>query len=302
MAFFMAVANRKGGVGKSTISVMLAQAFAIWGKKRVLMIDLDSQCNASLILIGGQGWRDARNADKTIADFFYDLFDGIPAKPRDYLLPNVGDVQDETGKAPRLALLSGSLLLEDIQGELFVRQARESSNPEVVANRVRGRIENLLRRYGASYDLVVLDCPPGLSLAALAALKSADKVIVPFKPDYVSQLAVDRIALLIEDKGTLDALNQVPTAERRYVCLANGVRNSGKDRNLIEEIGLFHPMMETQMPQKDAIANAFDWEPGLRTLEQKYGDGLSDMRRLYAELAPMVERGSQKATLQAANE
>ena len=83
MAFFMAVANRKGGVGKSTISVMLAQAFAIWGRKRVLMIDLDSQCNASLILIGGQGWRDARNADKTIADFFYDLFDGIPAKPRD---------------------------------------------------------------------------------------------------------------------------------------------------------------------------------------------------------------------------
>ncbi len=210
MAFFMAVANRKGGVGKSTISVMLAQAFAVWGQKRVLMIDLDSQCNASLILIGGQGWRQARENDKTIADFFYDLFDGVPAKPRDYLIPNVGDVSDHTGRAPRLALLPGSLLLEDIQGELFMRRARESNNPDVVANRVRGRIENLLRRYGASYDLVILDCPPGLSLAALAALKTADKVIVPFKPDYVSQLAVDRIALLIEDKGTLDALSQMP--------------------------------------------------------------------------------------------
>ncbi len=301
MAFFLAVANRKGGVGKSTISVMLAQAFAIWGNKRVLMIDLDSQCNASLILIGGQGWRDARNADKTIADFFYDLFDGIPAKPRDYLQPNVGDVADATGKAPRLALLPGSLLLEDIQGELFVRQAKESSNPEIVANRVRGRIENLLRRYGASYDLVVLDCPPGLSLAALAALKTADKVIVPFKPDYVSQLAVDRIALLIEDKGTLDALGAVPHDQRRYTCLANGVRNSGKDRNLIEEIGLFHPMLETRMPQKDSIANAFDWEPGLRSLEKKYGDGLADMRKLYTEVAPMLEQAAE-AKLQAANQ
>ena len=300
MAFFMAVANRKGGVGKSTISVMLAQAFAIWGGKRVLMIDLDSQCNASLILIGGQGWRDARNADKTIADFFYDLFDGIPAKPRDYLIPNVGDVHDHTGKAPRLALLPGSLLLEDIQGELFVRQAKESNSPDVVANRVRGRIENLLRRYGASYDLVLLDCPPGLSLAALAALKTADKVIVPFKPDYVSQLAVDRIALLIEDKGTLDALNQIPPAERRYTCLANGVRDTGKDRNLIEEIGLFHPMLETRMPQKDAIANAFDWEPGLKSLEQKYGGGLIDMRRLYDEVAPMVDAAA-RTKMQAAN-
>ena len=288
MAVFMAVANRKGGVGKSTVSVMLAQAFAIWGGKRVLMIDLDSQCNASLILIGGQGWRAAREADKTIADFFYDLFDGVPAKPRDYLIPNVGDVHDLTGKAPRISLLPGSLLLEDIQGELFVRQSRESSDPNVVANRVRGRIENLLRRYGASYDLVVLDCPPGLSLAALAALKTADKVIVPFKPDYVSQLAVDRIALLIEDKGTLDALGEIPLQDRRYVCLANGVRNSGKDRNLIEEIGLFHPMLEMQLPQKDSIANAFDWEPGLRSLEQKYGDAVVDMRKLYDEVAPLL--------------
>ena len=288
MAVFMAVANRKGGVGKSTVSVMLAQAFAIWGGKRVLMIDLDSQCNASLILIGGQGWRAAREDDKTIADFFYDLFDGVPAKPRDYLIPNVGDVHDLTGKAPRISLLPGSLLLEDIQGELFVRQSRESTDPNVVANRVRGRIENLLRRYGASYDLVVLDCPPGLSLAALAALKTADKVIVPFKPDYVSQLAVDRIALLIEDKGTLDALGEIPLQNRRYVCLANGVRNSGKDRNLIEEIGLFHPMLEMQLPQKDSIANAFDWEPGLRSVEQKYGDAVVDMRKLYDEVAPLL--------------
>jgi cellulose biosynthesis protein BcsQ len=289
MAVFLAVANRKGGVGKSTISVMLAQAFAAWGGKRVLMIDLDSQCNASLILIGGQGWRAARDADKTIADFFYDLFDGIPAQPRDYLIPNVGDVSDAAGKPLRLNLLPGSLLLEDIQGELFVRQARESNNPDVVASRVRGRIETLLRRYGASYDLVILDCPPGLSLAALAALKTADRVLVPFKPDYVSQLAVDRIALLIEDKGTLDALNAIPFHQRRYTCLANGVRNLGKDRNLIEEIGLFHPMLETQLPQQEAIANAFDWTPGMKPIDAKYGDSIAVIKKLYAEVAPLID-------------
>jgi chromosome partitioning protein len=290
MAVFVAVANRKGGVGKSTLSVMLAQAHAIWGQKRVLLMDLDSQCNASLILVGGQGWRAARDADKTIADFFYDLFDGIPAIPRDYLIPNVGDVHDATGKAPRLALLPGSLLLEDIQGELFVRQARESTNPDVVASRVRGRIETLLRRFDSGYDLVVLDCPPGLSLAAMAALKTADRVLVPFKPDYVSQMAVDRIALLIEDKGTLDALGEIPLDARRYTCIANGVRNNGKDRTLVEEIGLFHPMLPLAMPQKDSIANAFDWQPGLRSLEKKYGDSVVDMRKLYDQTKSLIER------------
>ncbi len=288
MAYFLAVANRKGGVGKSTLAVMLAQSFAVWGKKRVLVLDLDSQCNASLILVGGSGWNEARKAGKSIADYFYDLFEGIPAQPRDYLLANVGDVHDGAGKPPRLALLPGSLLLEDIQGELYLKQSRESHIPDVVANRVRGRIETLLRRFAGSFDVVILDCAPGLSFAALAALKTADKVLVPFRPDYVSQLAVDRVALLIEGMASIDALAEIPMAERRYVCLANGVRGAGKDRLLIEEIGLLHPMLESMMPHRDAIANAFDWEPRLKSIEQKYGDGLGDVRRLYDEISTQL--------------
>jgi cellulose biosynthesis protein BcsQ len=289
MAYFLTVANRKGGVGKSTLSVMLAQAFAVWGRKRVLLLDLDSQCNASLILIGGQGWNTARKNQTTISDYFYDLFDGIPVSPRDYLIPNVGDVHDGTGKPPRLALLPGSLLLEDIQGELYLKQAREARTPDAVASRVRGRIETLLRRFAGNFDLVVLDCAPGLSFAALAALKTADKVLVPFRPDYVSQLGVDRISLLIEDKATIDDLAEIPIDRRRYVCVANGVRAHGRDRLLIEEIGIVHPMLEAQMPHKDAIANAFDWEQGRKSLDEKYGDGVRDMRKLYDEVSPWLD-------------
>jgi chromosome partitioning protein len=289
MAQFLAVANRKGGVGKSTLSVMLAQSLAVWGNKRVLMLDLDSQCNASLILIGGQGWSEARKASKTIADYFYDLFEGIPAKPRDYLLPNVGDVHDGSGKPPRIALLPGSLLLEDIQGELYLKQASSSPIADVVASRVRGRIETLLRRFGASFDYVIMDCAPGLSFAALAALKTADKVLVPFRPDYVSQLAVDRIALLIEDARTIEALGDKPFDARKYACVANGVRLSGKDRLLIEEIGLLHPMLERQIPHSESIANAFDWEPRLKSFEEKYGLGVADIRNFYDEVVPWLE-------------
>lgn len=288
MAQFLAVANRKGGVGKSTLSVMLAQSLAVWGGKRVLVLDLDSQCNASLILIGGVGWSNARKAQKTIADYFYDLFEGIPAQARDYLIPNVGDVADATGKAPRLALLPGSLLLEDIQGELYLKQASSSHIPDVVASRVRGRIVQLLRRFGGAFDHVIMDCAPGLSFAALAALHTADRVLVPFRPDYVSQLAVDRIALLIEDEMTIESLSEKPFDQRKYACVANSVRATGKDRVLIEEIGLLHPIMDAQIPHSEAIANAFDWEPRLKSLEQKYGTGVPDLRRLYDEIVPWL--------------
>ena len=291
MAFFLSVANRKGGVGKSTISVMLAHAMSVWGGKRVLILDLDSQCNASLILIGGQGWSDARKAHRTIADYFFDLFDGNSIKPKDYIIHNVGDVSDSNGAPTTLSLLPGSLLLEDVQGELFLKQAGQSNDPDIVASRVRGRLEQLLRRFGNEFDVVILDCPPGLSFAALAALKTADKVLVPFRPDYVSQLAVDRVALIIEDKRHYDDLIEIPIENRRYVCLANYVREgNGRERTLIEEIELVHPVLETQLPHRDGIANAFDWISERRPLEEKYGEATADLRKLYEELLPILGR------------
>ncbi|PPD26498.1 MAG: chromosome partitioning protein [Hyphomicrobium sp.] len=299
MAFFAAVANRKGGVGKSTITVMLAHALAVWGSKRVLILDLDSQCNTSLILLGGQGWNEARKAERTIADYFFDLFDGNTVMPKDYLIHGAGDVAGANGKAPTISLLPGSLMLEDVQGELYLKQAKESNDPDIVANRVGGRIQMLLRKFEGNYDVVLLDCPPGLSFAALAALKIADRVIVPFRPDYVSELAVDRISLIIEDKRNQDALDEVPIADRRYVCLANYVRDNGRDRLLIEEIGLKHPVLDTQLPMRDGIANAFDYIGGNRqSLADKYGNATEDLRRLYDEVSPLLSDRHSKIAAQ----
>lgn len=289
MAYFLAVANRKGGVGKSTVTVMLAHAFAVWGKKRVLVLDLDSQCNASLILLGGEGWLAARKSYRTIADYFYDLFDENHPEPRDYLAHRAGDVSGTDGKPPMISLLPGSLLLEDVQGELYVKEARQAKDPDLVATRVRGRLERLLRRFEGNFDIVLLDCAPGLSFAALAALKAADRVLVPFRPDYVSQLAVDRVAQLIEGKRSDADLREVPLSQRRYVCLANGARPAGKDRLIVEEIGLNHPVLLTRVPQSDAIANAFDWSEGLKPIEEKYGaEGTNALRRLYDELSAVI--------------
>ena len=184
--------------------------------------------------------------------------------------------------------MPGSLLLEDVQGELYVKEARQSKDPSLVANRVRGKLERLLRQFESIYDLVILDCAPGLSFAALAALKTADQVLVPFRPDYVSQLAVDQVALLIEGRRNSNDLAAIPMNERRYVGVANSNRGIGRDRLIIEEISLNHPVLETQIPHSDAIANAFDWDPTPKRLDEKYGDGTVVVQRLFAELMPRL--------------
>ena len=285
MADFLAVANRKGGVGKSTISVMLAHAFAVWGGKRVLVLDLDSQCNASYILQGGEGWLAAKKAHKTIADYFLDTFDEAAGQPREYLVHQVGDVRDAAGKRPVLSLLPGSLMLEDVQGELYVKEARQAKDPDIVATRVRGRLERMLRQFEMSYDIVILDCAPGLSFAALAALKTADLVLVPFRPDYVSQLAVDRVALLIEGRRAAADLAETPLDARRYACVANAMRDTGRERNIFDEIALDHPMLRARLPQSQAIADAFDFRDDPRSIDDKYGDATKSVRALYEEVA-----------------
>ena len=285
MAEFLAVANRKGGVGKSTISVMLTHAFAVWGGKRVLLLDLDSQCNASLILQGGEGWVSARKAHKTIADYFLDTFDESAGAPRDYLVHNVGDVRDGNGRRPAISLLPGSLMLEDAQGELYIKEARQAKDPDVVGTRVRGRLERMIRRFEGNYDVVILDCAPGLSFAALAALKTADLVLVPFRPDYVSQLAVDRVALLIEGRRTGADLAEQPLDARRYACVANSMRGTGREQNIFDEIALDHPMLNARLPQSAAIADAFDYRDDPRSIEDKYGDATGDVRAMYEEVA-----------------
>lgn len=289
MAFYLAVANRKGGVGKSTITVMLAHALAIWGGKRVLIIDLDSQCNASMILMGGEGWVAARAGRRTVADYFSDSFANRAAKPTAYLIERVGDVVDDANRQPPISILPGSLLLDDVQGELFLMQADQRSATDISTS-LKQRLIESIQRFDKDFDVVILDCAPGLSFAALAGLDMANKVIVPFRPDYVSLLAVDRVSLIIEGRRDLDDLAQVPLSQRRYACLANYVRENGREKLLIEEIGLAHPVFATELPQRDGIANSFDWLAQSCSIEEKYGNALSDVRSLYDEVVPMLAR------------
>jgi cellulose biosynthesis protein BcsQ len=284
MAQFLAVSNRKGGVGKSTIAVMLAHAAAAWSGRRVLVMDLDTQCNASLMLVGGLSWERACRAGHTIADYFYDRFDKVAQDESAYVLSDVGDVAHSRSSPGRVSLLPGSQRLEEIQGELLLKHSKKDLHADAVAVQVRGRMKRLMKHFGMDFDLVILDCPPGLSFAALAALDLADYVAVPFRPDFVSQFALDRVAMLIERVETAEQLAAIAHSERRYACLANCLNGSGHERLLIEQLALDHPLLKARLPASDSIARAFDWEEARQTMEAKYGDAMPYLRALHDEV------------------
>jgi cellulose biosynthesis protein BcsQ len=287
MAQFLAVSNRKGGVGKSTTAVMLAHAAAAWSGLRVLVMDLDTQCNASLMLIGGERWEQACRAGQTISDYFYDRFDKVAEDESTYVVNNVGDVAHARTAPGRVSLLPGSQRLEDIQAELLLKHSKKDLDADAVAVQVRSRMKRLMRHFGMDFDLVILDCPPGLSFAALAALDLGDRVLVPFRPDFVSQFALDRVALMIERVETAEQLASIPLAERRYACLANCLTGDGHEQLLIDQLELDHPLLRARMPMLASIARAFDWDETRKSMEEKYTDALPHLRELHHEVMGM---------------
>lgn len=284
MTQFLAVSNRKGGVGKSTTAVMLAHAAAAWSGRRVLLMDLDTQCNASLMLIGGVGWERACREGRTIADYFYDRFDKVAEDESAYVVNDVGDVAHSRMATGRVSLLPGSQRLEDIQGELLLKHSKKDLDADAVAVQVRSRMKRLMKHFGMDFDLVIMDCPPGLSFSALAALDLADHVVVPFRPDFVSQFALDRVAMLIERVETAEQLATIPFHERRYSCLANYLAGTGHERLLIDQLALDHPLFEARIPMLQSIARAFDWDETRKSMESKYADALPYLRMLHDEV------------------
>ena len=267
----LAIANRKGGVGKSTVATLIAYGLALWAKQRVLLIDLDSQCNASLILFGGQNWKLARDKSQTIADYFTDRFDNADIDFKDYLFHEVGDVSNGTAKHPQISLVPGSVAMEDIEHQLLHSVIKKTGDLAEAELGVVGRMSVMLKSLKRHYPMVIFDCPPGLSFTTAAALEIADKVIVPFRPDYVSQFAVDRISRVIEKKNDLPSVIAIPPGDRRYVTLANFVSDDIGGLERIDEIEDYHPTMKTRIPLDGQIAHAFNWRGTRVPIETKFG-------------------------------
>jgi chromosome partitioning protein len=174
----IAIVNTKGGVGKTTTAVNLAAALG-GPKRRVLLIDLDSEASASLWLGVDKAGLKPSSANCLLQGF------PISRAIRTTRVPHLDIV---TGS---VELARASLVLADVPGrELTLKQ--------------------VLRRVRHQYDVILLDCPPTLSLITVNAMVAADALIIPVTPQHLAFEGLGGLLASVEKaRGRLAARGQV---------------------------------------------------------------------------------------------
>jgi chromosome partitioning protein len=168
--------NFKGGVAKTTDTVNIAAAMALHpqiGGKRVLIVDLDPQCNSTLWLVGREVYRWVQERDQTVHEIFRRSLNKL--KPDLTSLIHPVDKSELSGG--RLDLLPGSFSCLKLEED--PKMLDDNNLAHLVLTKALDTIKN-------QYDYILLDCPPSWSVLTRNALRAAHHVLIPYTPDYLA--------------------------------------------------------------------------------------------------------------------
>ena len=285
-AITVSIINLKGGVGKSTLTMMLGEFLAFRHSKRVLLIDMDAQANLSYCMVSEQKIQQQQSDRRTtyhllragLTDSVLDIRNFITRPPlvvsniSRNAMSNIGTDIHMVVSAPDVAQLDEDLIRLWEAGEPIPRGIRET-------------IKRAIDPVRLHYDYILIDCPPGLSLFSSAALIASDYFVSPVIPEPLSLQGVElvqrRAGELLQTHGTktefkgiiLNVVKHYRTTHRR---VSEDLYDSGRDRyrpfeywlpdsEKLRQVGEYNP--DGQGDWAIAIEHKF------KTLRDKYDSG-----------------------------
>jgi len=277
---FIAVSNRRGGVGKTTTTMMLAYGLSVARRQRVLLIDLDAQASTSIVMMGHQRWSKAREALRTTSGLLAQIVGNEAIGSRDYVSPGIGDVLLADGSHPALDIIASAHDLDDKEALLMIAQQARLHKISDAFDSMQHRMGKIIRSADGAYDQVIVDCAPGLSQLVWGALRVADLVLIPYIPDRTAEDNVGWFAHRLKDvSGAMSCT--IPN------------RVSGQDsraQGIIQSISAKYAPLAMQIPAAQALATALDYREKSGTLASKFGTAVQHVIGLADAVLNVVNR------------
>ena len=262
MSTVISTINLKGGVGKTTTTVAMAEILSAEFGKRVLVVDLDPQTNATVMLIGDQRWGELNEEGRTLAQLFKDaLVDESSDRKFDLNSTLVRGVSN-VDAVRTVDLLPSSIDLIDVQDRLAsMSPGRYYSN--VPTDILRRAILPIID----DYDYVLIDCPPHLGIITFNGLRISTGFIIPTIPDVLSTYGIPQIITRVKDFST----NIGEEIEVMGIAITKFRAQSGLHKNTVRRWrrGTTH-VFESVIPERQDIAASAEFVE-LSTVRQKYG-------------------------------
>lgn len=270
----IAVMNTKGGVGKSTIVMAIAETLSAHHGRNVLVIDSDSQTSMSIMLMEMGRWEQMERQKLTLVDFLSRaIINNDPVDWKTHVATNVSDVEEAR---------SIYLMPSHMQLSLFERMISGEHKHAELRTVVRNFLEDA-KRY---FDVILIDCPPGLSVLTETWLREADYFLPPVKPDYLSVRGLDILKRFRNESdahgfaellGTLVNLKdgRIQAENHWHQHLANETENR---------------CFENVVPRRAYLQRAADYDPHMRTYIAKYpGDAGQSIVNVVNEMLERIQ-------------
>jgi len=260
--------NLKGGVGKTQMTVALAEFMAMEYNKKVLLIDLDPQTNATVSLMDENEWLTKDQKGETLLQLFKDKLERTSRFNINQAIKrrasNVG------GGINNLDLLPSSLGLIEIQDSLPLIPAGRFyvTTPVTILKEAISGVLN-------EYDFVLIDCPPNLGIITLNGIFISDYYLIPCIPDILSTYGIPQILGRVDNFKQETKINIAPLG----IIISMYRAQSRLHDTVIQDLrgkasrGEYPRIFNTVIPLTVRSAESADFNAMINTLKQKYGYG-----------------------------
>ena len=295
-ATIAAIANLKGGVGKSTTTLMLADGLAYYYGADVLVVDLDPQANSSQMLLTDRGLQMAFEQGKGVHHLLNQFMQNEPPNLANLILPNAVTLEELRRAEERderkgwISILPAHTQLRLTEMELEEKLYSKGMAPSRLAGYLAGHIEKALEPLVNLYDVILLDTPPYLSPMARAGLSIANQYITPTLADSVSIWGTKQFSDWIMG-------NITPHLASRNFVVITRFRNTRYARNAENELKQIYLKDRTfgpTIPESVQALSAMDRADldSYDSLRNKYGRLRGDVKRLSQSFAEFLAKRS----------